>query len=141
MAMKPEDKRRVLSSVAALLAMPSYFFCGMAHFCIGGHMAHPPYPWYHFANEFGWLTFLVIALVFAFRANIPAKKTFIVLSGLMLAFRILGEGTLTLIMAVGLIVASIQGFRSSKTNKDRSNEAPEATSEPPPSAASSSPQG
>jgi hypothetical protein len=83
----------------------------------------------------------VIALVFAFRANIPAKKTFIVLSGLMLAFRILGEGTLTLIMAVGLIVASIQGFRSSKTNKDRSNEAPEATSEPPPSAASSSPQG
>ena len=138
--MKPEDKRRVLSSVAALLAMPFFFFCGMAHFCIGGHMAHPPYPWYHFANEFGWLTFLVIALVFAFRSNIPTKKTFLILTVLMLALRLLGEGMLTLVMAVGLIVASIRGMRGARAIKGRSNQA-SATSKPAPGADSSSHQG
>ena len=126
--MNKQDKRRVLASTSALLAMPFFFLCGMCHFCIGGHMAHPPYPWYHFANEFGWLTFLVIALVFAFRSNIAARKTFIVLTVLILSLRILGEGTLTLVMGVGLIVASVQGLRNKR--KDVPTTASTATNEP-----------
>jgi len=114
----------VLVSVSALLAMPFYFVCGINHFCIGGHMAHPPYAWYHFANDLGWLTFLVAALVFSFKSNIHKKKTFIILTILVLV-HILNE--LSLIFAIGLIVTSIRELRKNKGFNESSNNSIEAT--------------
>jgi len=121
--MKPPDKRRVLASAAVLLAMPFFVVCGLCHFCIGGHMAHPPYQWHHFANDFGWLTFFVIALVFAFRSNIPARMTFVVLTVIMFALHILGAPIVALFMAVPVIGASIQGLK----NRERSSNSMQAT--------------
>jgi len=108
--MKPPDKRRVLASASTLLAMPFLFVCSGRHMCMGGHMAHGPYQWYDLANDLGWLTFFVIALVLAARSNIQYRKTFIVMTVIALAFRILGDEILTLFLAVALIVASIQGL-------------------------------
>jgi membrane protein implicated in regulation of membrane protease activity len=139
--MELADRRRVLASTAALLAMPFFFVCGLCHFCMGGHMQHPPYPWYYVANEFGWLSFLVIASVFAFRSSIPARKTFIALAVLMLTLRFLWEGCLTLLMAVALVVVSIQGLRGNETTTRRSNRTPEATLETAPIATPEAPQG
>ena len=123
--MKPEDKRRVLSSAAALLSMPFYFFCGIDHVCMCGHMAHSPYFWYDFANDLTWLTMLAIALVFAFRSNIQEKAVFIILTVLVLVVRVSGDGVFGLAMAVGLVVASIQNLRRRKINKDGFNQASE----------------
>ena len=114
---KLKDKRRILASTTALFAMPFYFLCGVYHTCIGGHMAHPPYSQEDVATDYAWVTLLSVALVFAFRSNISVKKTFIFLIVLMLLPRIfIGEGILTLGIAMALMVASIRGLKGDQDN-------------------------
>ena len=123
--MKPEDKRRVLASAAALLAIPFYFFCGTGQVRIGGEAMPPPQSWYFIGNEFGWLTLLVVALVFAVRSNIPLRKTFIVLTVLLLALRMLGEGIgiVPFAAATGLMAVSIEGLTGDRGKQGGSNKA------------------
>ena len=131
--MKREDQRRILASVAALLAMPFYFFCGINHVCMCGHLAHSPYFWYDFANDFVWLALLAMALVFAFRSNLQEKSIFIFLTALILMVRVLGDEVLGLAMAVGLVVAGIRNLRRRKVNNAGANSMPPATPDSSPS--------
>jgi hypothetical protein len=46
--MEPADKRRVLVSIAALLAVPSYYYCYPEHTYIYGHLE---LPWYGLVSD------------------------------------------------------------------------------------------
>jgi len=124
-----QDKRRIVAGISALVAIPMYSYCGAAHFCVGGHMAHPPYPWWDFANEYIWITFLSIALVLSFRSNIPAKKTFIGLTSVMLAFRLVGLSTFIPVAEAGLLVVAIKSMRSKAETRNQNGQASNKTIE------------
>jgi len=125
----PQDKRRIVASISALIAIPFYSYCGAAHFCIGGHMAHPPYQWWDFANEYVWITFLSIALVLSFRSNIPSKKTFIGLTSVMLAFRLVGLSSFIPLAEAGLLVVAIKSLRPKRQTRNQNGQASNKTTE------------
>jgi len=125
----PQDKRRIVASISALIAIPFYSYCGAAHFCIGGHMAHPPYQWWDLANEYVWITFLSIALVLSFRSNIPSKKTFIGFTSVMLASSLVYLSILMPLAALGLLVVSIKSLRPKRQTRNQNGQASKKTIE------------
>jgi hypothetical membrane protein len=126
--MNRQDQRRLLASILVLVAMPSYFICSFAHFCMGGHMAHPPYPWYHFASDVFYLILLVTALVFSFRSNIRRKKTFIILVVLTLLHVLL---ELTFVLALVLAGIAFIELTSRKATGRESQQSDAANSDSP----------
>jgi hypothetical protein len=129
--MNPADKRRVLACWAALVAVPFYCNCAIRHFCICGHLAHPPHPWIENANDLLWISCFAIAMVFACRSNLPSRIGFIALIAVP-AF--LPHFTpFTLPFAIYAIPVSIQGLRfkgDSDDLADHANECPPSDEKP-----------
>ncbi len=68
-----KDKRRLVVSVCAILGIACYVLCGLRHFCKHGHMAHPPYVTYHYANDLLWFMCFAAAGVFSVRSNLRMR--------------------------------------------------------------------
>jgi len=56
---KPRARRTLVSmkwhGALGLLGVPAFGWCALNHICMGGHMADPPYPWWHFALDATWV--------------------------------------------------------------------------------------
>ena len=63
------------TAVLTLLGTPSYVLCS-THFCMGGHMAHGPYPRYQLASDFWWLLCFACVIVMAFRLKARGHRLF-----------------------------------------------------------------
>ena len=102
------DRRRIITAAALLVASPCYVFCGFSHICMCGHMQHPPFPLWHYANDFLWVTGYAIALVLCLRSNIPRWELvfgctlFLILSRLLLDLFPLTVPISVLLMIVGI---------------------------------------
>ena len=64
------------TAVLTLLGTPSYVMCSISHFCKCGHMAHAPYPRYHWASDFWWFLCFVCVLVMAFSLKARGRWLF-----------------------------------------------------------------
>ena len=103
------DALRKLSSLAALLAIPMSWIC-LGHFCMGGHMAHPPYAWYSYANDWIWPLLFLVSVVSSAFSNYDERSVFI---GLALTTSVLNALCLapySLISSMLLAMACIRQF-------------------------------
>jgi HEAT repeat protein len=92
-AMHPTDRRRIVTAIAILLAVPGYVICGLQHVCMAGHMQHPVYPPIHWLNDVGWLCAMVVAAVFCWKSNLRFKRSvFFGLIALAASRLLLGSG-------------------------------------------------
>lgn len=129
------DARRLITIIMTFIGVPAYWFCWWHHLCMGGHMAHPPYPMWHYVNDCTWLITLPIGAVFSVRSALPFRTVVTVV----LCLLVLQYGSswpfilapLAVLLAVwGLIWPPIAKCRG----KGRPNKASHMTSEPEPGA-------
>jgi len=50
-------------SFLILTTIPSLFVCLKYHYCMGGHMMHPPYPAWHTYTDLHWILFFLLVAV------------------------------------------------------------------------------
>ncbi|MHC4620160.1 MAG: hypothetical protein ACYTEQ_20635 [Planctomycetota bacterium] len=74
------DRLRPVAAVCALLAIAFYWFCTVNHICRAGHMKHPPYPTWHFAIDYAWLSLLLLAVITALISSLRGKIALICLA-------------------------------------------------------------
>jgi hypothetical protein len=55
------DRAGIHGSLLALAALPTWLFCLRHHFCMAGHMAHPPYSSLDYGMDFFTITALLSA--------------------------------------------------------------------------------
>jgi hypothetical protein len=67
---KNPDERRITSAWLVLLGFPGFVFCGLAHICMDGHMAHPPYAAWHYAIDVLWVCCFLAATVIGWNSNL-----------------------------------------------------------------------
>jgi len=60
-----------------LIGVPLFLFCTLTHLCMRGHMAHPPYPTWHFINDWAWISIFVLCVVGVFRLDMRRKRWFL----------------------------------------------------------------
>ncbi len=53
---------RRLHGWSALLGLAGFVWCTLNHVCCGGHMAHEPYPWWHYVIDGAWVSAFVVAI-------------------------------------------------------------------------------
>ena len=110
-----KDFRRVVASLALLVACPLYVLCGMRHVCMAGHMRHPPYPVTDIALDAVWVSALLLAGGFSWRSNLHLRRTILFLVLLLLLSRLLlgsGGGILFLVELPILLVVLIISIRN-----------------------------
>jgi HEAT repeat protein len=114
--MHPGDRRRIITAIAILLAVPGYVICGLRHVCMAGHMQHPfsPLDWLH---DVGWLCAMAVAAVFCWRSNLRFKRSvFAGLLALACSRLLLGSGggllfLIELPVLAGVVAAALIGLR------------------------------
>lgn len=100
------------------LATPGLLYCAFAHFCMDGHMAHPPYAPADFAGDFAWLVLLGAAAIAASRSRIRRRKWLVVA----IVFVLFGQFFVPLLNLLGLPVAF--WLASNRSQKDATEGAP-----------------
>ncbi len=113
---RPESKdvRRVFVATAFLLVSPLYAWCAARHICMDGHMAHPPYPWWHCLIDGTWALGYSMSCVFCWKANLQLRRTFFGLVALLLLSRLLADnvnGAFVFIELPVLLVATTLAIR------------------------------
>ena len=114
------DTRRLVSCIAAIVAVPFFLCCGIGHLCIEGHFEHPPYHWLDYASDITWIILLPIAFVFSFRSNIAPRKlktAYIAVLLFVMALRVMGEGIISLAGAVLILSAILIAAMASLTRR------------------------
>ena len=71
-----------------LLGTPSNLLCFIWHTCMAGHMRHGPYPVYHWANDFFWISCFSCVLVLSIYLKTKFQKWFFYGSAILLLSRI-----------------------------------------------------
>ena len=91
---------------------------------MGGHMRHPPYPWWHFAIDLQWVVFLVTAAIRVRQSDLRRPRLAFWLLVLLVVFRLplgsFGGGFLILFDLPVLIYLTAIAFRILWRQKDRS---------------------
>ena len=87
------DPLATLYSVLALalfvLGVCGAVWCYWHHICMEGHMAHPPYPAWHYALDAGWVACLAAAVFWVCRVQSVLSIGFASFAAFLLAFRFL----------------------------------------------------
>lgn len=85
------DRPATLATVCAgmlwMLGAVGSGWCCIHHICMGGHMAHPPYPPRHYIFDAGWVTCLVATTIWMLRVRTPAFIAFTFLTTFLLSYR------------------------------------------------------
>jgi HEAT repeat protein len=116
-AMHPTDRRRIVTAIAVLLAVPGYVICGMQHVCMAGHMQHPVYPPVHWLNDCFWLCAMAVAAVFCWKSNLRFKRSvFVGLIALAASRLLLGSGgslffLIEIPLLAGVALAALVGLK------------------------------
>ncbi len=103
-------KRLKLVAIISLIGAPSYLACFPLHFCMAGHMQHPPYFWYDFISDWLWMFCYGCVVVFSFWLRAKRKWWFLIGSFFLLLFRRLEVGPIIveLPLLILIIVFAIQ---------------------------------
>jgi HEAT repeat protein len=115
--MPSTDRRRIVTSIAILLAVPGYVICGLRHICMAGHMHHPVYPPIHWLNDVFWLCAMAVAAVFCWKSNLRFKRSvFLGLIALAASRLLLGSGGSLLFLIeipilAGVVLAALIGLK------------------------------
>jgi hypothetical protein len=114
MSWKGPDERRIISAWLVLLGFPGFVFCGLAHICMGGHMAHPPYAAWHYAIDALWTCCFWGGTVIGWNSNLILHRFLCSSLPLFCIVRLMGSfGGLTLLLELPLSsAAAIVAFRS-----------------------------
>jgi hypothetical protein len=90
------DRRAMLGVVGAgLLWVAGAFgfeWCGQHHVCMGGHMAHPPYPFWNYALDAGWALGIMGAAIWMRFLRVSVFILFMALSAFAISYRFLLGG-------------------------------------------------
>jgi hypothetical protein len=62
-------------------------WCFHHHICMGGHMAHPPYPSWHYAFDGGWALAVLLAAVWMRSVRVSLCILFATLSAYLVSYR------------------------------------------------------
>jgi HEAT repeat protein len=111
------DRRRIVTAIAILLAVPGYVICGRQHICMAGHMHHPVYPPVDWLNDVFWLCAMAVAAVFCWKSNLRFRRpVFIGLVALACSRLLLGSGGSLLFLIeipilAGVVIAALIGLK------------------------------
>ena len=90
--MKNKKRMKVIGGLF-LCGTPSYILCTFAHTCMAGHLAHAPYPTWHWISEFLWLSCYTSSAVLSFRTKIKKRLWYLIGGAFLILSRIvLGSG-------------------------------------------------
>jgi hypothetical protein len=64
-------------------------WCCSLHICMDGHMTHPPYLWWHYAMDAGWVLALVIASLWTRILRVSLCISFAGLTSFLISYRFL----------------------------------------------------
>jgi hypothetical protein len=96
---------------------------------MGGHMRHPPYPWWHFASDLQWVVFFVTAAIRVRQSELRRPRLVFWLLILLVIIRLplgsFGGGFLILFDLPVLIYLSVVAFRGLWRLKDGSSIIPD----------------
>jgi hypothetical protein len=109
------DRRRVLSAWLVLVGLPGFIFCGLAHICMDGHMAHPPYAAWHYVVDVLWSGCFLSAALIGLKSNLILRGCLCpLLPGLVVIRLFMGSlGGLTLLLELPLsVIIAVVAFRS-----------------------------
>jgi hypothetical protein len=71
------------------LGLAGSAWCFRHHVCMGGHMAHPPYPAWHYFTDAGWSLCLVVAAFWLYRLRSPLAPAVFGIGVFLVSFRFL----------------------------------------------------
>ncbi len=83
------QKVLIINAFIWLSSLIASIWCVNEHVCMGGHMEHGPYPWWHYVIDVYWRGAWIIMVFLSFKANSRTIKiinggSIILLIGLML---------------------------------------------------------
>ena len=110
-----KDFRRVVASLALLVACPLYVLCGLRHVCMAGHMQHPPYPVTDIVLDAVWVGAFLLAGVLSWKSNFHLRRMLVLLVVLLLSSRLLlgsGGGILFIVELPVLLILLIVSVRN-----------------------------
>lgn len=112
---KDPDERRITSARLVLLGFPGFVFCGLAHICMDGHMAHPPYAAWQSVLDVLWVCCFLGAAVIGWNSNLILRSLLCYSLPLFCTTRLIAGsfGGLTLLLELPLSsVVAVVAFRS-----------------------------
>jgi hypothetical protein len=87
-AANPRRAARIAATVAlVVLGLAGSAWCGTSHICMAGHMAHPPYPAWHFVVDASWTLSLVGAAALACTSRAASSLTLVFWVAFLLSYR------------------------------------------------------
>lgn len=91
-------------AAALLLSVPPIVICG-THFCMGGHMQHPPYSWLDHASHFAYPSLLFSVILLSKAGRLPERGALYFLVVFVAGAIFIGPGSPVPILL--LLVASV----------------------------------
>lgn len=76
--------------ITFVLGAVGFAFCSAHHICMGGHMQHGPYPWWHYAVDVAWITTWLSSAGLLFAAGRRASFTARLVTALVLCLLLIG---------------------------------------------------
>jgi hypothetical protein len=102
------DRIRIRTvGILTLAGTPSYWWCLWRHICMDGHLAHGPYPFHHWVNDYWYMVCFTLVGVLSWRMNAKARGLFGVGGLLLLFLRVCAQsgGGLTAVIELPLLTA------------------------------------
>ena len=115
MSRNPSDLRRIVVSLAVLVASPLYVLCGLRHVCMAGHMQHPPYSVTDLMIDAIWMIAFLVSGALCWKSNLHFQRTIFLFLLLLFLSRLLlgsGGGGLFLVELPLLLVLFVLGIRN-----------------------------
>jgi len=77
------------AAVLWVLGLIGSGWCCSHHICMGGHMAHPPYAWWHYGVDGGWVLGVVMASLWTRILRVSLCIAFAGIASFLISYRFL----------------------------------------------------
>jgi hypothetical protein len=106
-----DNQRRVVASTCGLLGSAAGLYCGFAHYCACGHLAHTNAIWWPQVLDIAANVLIAVAAVLSYRSNMRFRLLLMVPAALLLVGMLTQlNGCVWLPVAVVCLLASVLGF-------------------------------
>ena len=79
----------VLSGIAWIIGVVGLVWCYSQHICMAGHMDHPPYPFWHYGADAGWVLCFVGSAIWTRLEFAPISIAFAAINTFLVSYRFL----------------------------------------------------